>query len=167
MGETVIPALATGGTAARAIRRLMEVGDASRRSYARRLGLGRSDYLALSYIYCEGPIQPRDLGSRLGLGSGTLTPLLDRLEQRGYAARTNHPADRRRLLIVMTPAGKAVMDDAFAEFDGIVDAALDEIGAGVGLAEFARLLEQLSGALALRTGPIGSPDTSAAAAQGA
>ncbi|MDQ0259532.1 MarR family winged helix-turn-helix transcriptional regulator [Sinomonas atrocyanea] len=160
MGETAIPALATGGAAARAIRRLMEVGDASRRSYARRLGLGRSDYLALSYIYCEGPIQPRDLGARLGLGSGTLTPLLDRLEQRGYAARTSYPADRRRLLIVMTPDGKAVMDEAFAEFDGIVDAALAEIGAGVGLGEFARLLEQLSGALAVRmdfTGPTDDP----------
>ncbi|MDR6623209.1 DNA-binding MarR family transcriptional regulator [Sinomonas atrocyanea] len=94
------------------------------------------------------------------MGSGTLTPLLDRLEQRGYAARTSYPADRRRLLIVMTPDGKAVMDEAFAEFDGIVDAALAEIGAGVGLGEFARLLEQLSGALAVRmdfTGPTDDP----------
>ncbi|AMM34761.1 hypothetical protein SA2016_4109 (plasmid) [Sinomonas atrocyanea] len=66
--------MAGPGSAARAIRRLMQVGDVVRQSYARRLGLGRSDYLALAHIYCEGPIQPRELGTRLGMGSGTLTP---------------------------------------------------------------------------------------------
>ncbi|MGT2462901.1 MarR family transcriptional regulator [Sinomonas atrocyanea] len=55
------------------------------------MGLGRSDYLALAHIYCEGPIQPWELGTRRGMGSGTLTPLLDRLERRGYAVRTDHP----------------------------------------------------------------------------
>lgn len=128
----------------------MEVGDAVRQSYARRLGLGRSGYLALSCIYCEGPIQPRELGARLGMGSGTLTPLLDGLEQRGYAARTDHPLDRRGLLIVVTPQGRAAMDEAFAEFDGVVSAALAGIGSGVGLGEFSGLVERLSDALAAR-----------------
>ncbi|AMM34762.1 hypothetical protein SA2016_4110 (plasmid) [Sinomonas atrocyanea] len=58
--------------------------------------------------------------------------------------------DRRRLLIVMSPQGLAAMDEASAEFDGIVGAALDEIGAAVGSGEFPALLEQLSGVLAVR-----------------
>jgi DNA-binding MarR family transcriptional regulator len=96
--------------------------------------------LALSYIYCDGPILPRDLGIVLGMGSGTLTTLLDRLEQSGYAARIDHPQDRRRLLMVMTPYGKAVMDEAYAAFDGLVkSAALAGVDAGVGLGEFAGL----------------------------
>lgn len=162
MGETLIPAPVRVGAATRAIRQLMRAGDMGRQLTAKRLGMSRSDYLALSYIYCDGPIQPRDLGIRLGMGSGTLTTLLDRLEQSGYAARTDHPQDRRRLLMVMTPYGKAVMDEAYAAFDGLVNAALADVGAGVGLGEFAGLLEQLSSALAERMGTVDVPDAPAA-----
>ncbi|WP_433876010.1 MarR family winged helix-turn-helix transcriptional regulator [Sinomonas atrocyanea] len=150
MGEAEATVQMPAGTATRAIRHVLQVGDAARQSYARRLGVGRSDYLALAHIYYEGPTQPRDLGARLAMGSGTLTPLLDRLEQHGYAARTPHPLDRRRLLIVLTPQGQAAMDAAFAEFDGIVTEALEAVGLSGGLGRFTSLLDQLSDAIAER-----------------
>ena len=44
----------------------------------------------------------------------TLTSLLDRLTKRGYIARELDPADRRSFLISLTPAGRAVAEDAAA-----------------------------------------------------
>jgi DNA-binding MarR family transcriptional regulator len=163
MAEVPVPARGTAvpemppGAATRAIRHLLQLGDGVRHFYAKGLGLGRSDYVALAHIYCEGSIQPRDLGARLGMGSGTLTPLLDRLERRGYAMRTDHPLDRRRLLIVMTPAGQAAMDEAFADFDAVVSRALEEIGSTMGLSGFTAIVDRLSDAIAARMEPPPTP----------
>jgi DNA-binding MarR family transcriptional regulator len=46
------------------------------------------------------------LGERLSLDSGTLTPLLKRLEASGYVARVRDTADERRVHITLTPAGR-------------------------------------------------------------
>jgi MarR family transcriptional regulator, organic hydroperoxide resistance regulator len=50
------------------------------------------------------------LGARLHLDSGTLTPLLKRLEQSGNIRRRRDPADERRVLIELTPQGLALRD---------------------------------------------------------
>ena len=48
------------------------------------------------------------LGARLALDSGTLTPLLKRLESRGLLSRTRSTADERELFVHVTPAGMAL-----------------------------------------------------------
>src|SRR3546814_17034796 len=52
-----------------------------------------------------------DLGHRLRLDSGTLTPLLKRLEAAGLVSRLRDPADERRVLVSVTAAGDALQDE--------------------------------------------------------
>ena len=52
------------------------------------------------------------LGERLHLDSGTLTPLLKRLEARGLVTRTRDSADERRVLVSLTDAGRALREAA-------------------------------------------------------
>lgn len=53
-----------------------------------------------------------ELGRRLRLDSGTLTPLLKRLEADGLVTRTRDTADERRVLVAVTPAGRSLRRDA-------------------------------------------------------
>lgn len=55
-----------------------------------------------------------DLGQRLRLDSGTLTPLLKRLAERGLVTRTRHAQDERVVLVSLTAAGEALRQTAEA-----------------------------------------------------
>jgi DNA-binding MarR family transcriptional regulator len=57
----------------------------------------------------------------------TLTSLLDRLTKRGYIAREQDPADRRSFLISLTPAGRAVAEQAAAAIDDLERQALTTV----------------------------------------
>jgi DNA-binding MarR family transcriptional regulator len=75
-------------------------------------GLTYPRYLALLALW-SGPAQQTvgDLGRRLQLDSGTLTPLLKRLELAGLVERRRHQADERRVVVSLTAAGDALQDD--------------------------------------------------------
>lgn len=74
---------------------------------ARRMGLTVSEMAALEHLHAaENGLTPTQLGQRLSMGSGTITPLLDRLERAGYVSRRPNPADRRSSIISMTPWGE-------------------------------------------------------------
>ncbi|MDZ5648544.1 MarR family winged helix-turn-helix transcriptional regulator [Nitrospirillum sp. BR 11828] len=60
------------------------------------------------------PMTVGDLGARLDLDSGTLTPLLKRLEAAGLVARRRDPEDERRVRVELTPAGWTLRDKALA-----------------------------------------------------
>jgi DNA-binding MarR family transcriptional regulator len=55
----------------------------------------------------NGATSPVALANRLGISRAVVTGLLDRLEQRGFVQREADPTDRRRLRLVVTPAGIA------------------------------------------------------------
>lgn len=69
------------------------------------LGLTYPQYIALLALWEGGALTVRALGDRLLLDSGTLSPLLSRLEQRGLVARAPHPDDRRQVVVRPTAAG--------------------------------------------------------------
>jgi DNA-binding MarR family transcriptional regulator len=52
-------------------------------------------------------MSPSELGERLIVTRATVTGLVDSLERRGYATRTANPADRRSVIVAITPAGLA------------------------------------------------------------
>ena len=54
----------------------------------------------------------KELGEQLYLDSGTLTPLLKKLESKGYIARTRSAADERRVDITLTEAGDRLQEQA-------------------------------------------------------
>ena len=72
------------------------------------LNLTYPQYLAMLVLWEGDGITVSDLGHRLQLDSGTLTPLLKRLEASGYVQRRRDSVDERRVLLLLTPAGRAL-----------------------------------------------------------
>lgn len=72
------------------------------------LGLTYPQYLALLVLWERDGVTVSDLGDRLSLDSGTLTPLLKRLEAAGLVSRLRDAADERRVLIRLTAEGRAL-----------------------------------------------------------
>jgi len=56
------------------------------------------------------PLEPGVIAERLLVTTGSMTSLLDNLEKRGLISREPHPGDRRKLLIDITPAARAIVD---------------------------------------------------------
>ena len=57
------------------------------------------------------PLEPSVIAERLLVTTGSMTSLLDTLEKRGLIRRQPHPQDRRKLLIDITPAAQAIVDE--------------------------------------------------------
>ena len=75
---------------------------------ARRVGLSQIDLHALEHLEEAGPLTPTAFQGRLGLSSGAVTALVDRLEAAGWVERATNPADRRSVLVRLSPrAGRA------------------------------------------------------------
>ena len=70
------------------------------------LGLTYPQYLALLVLWEQDGVAVSELGERLSLDSGTLTPLLKRLEAAGLVSRLRDAADERRVLIRLTADGR-------------------------------------------------------------
>lgn len=63
-------------------------------------------YLVLLVLWEQDGVTVKALGERLDLDSGTLTPLLRRLETRGFVTRTRSADDAREVLVGVTAAGR-------------------------------------------------------------
>lgn len=75
------------------------------------VGLTYPQYLCLLALWeADGPLGVSDLGTLLHLDSGTLTPLLKRMESAGLVTRTRDSADERRVLVSTTESGWALRD---------------------------------------------------------
>ncbi|GAB2475136.1 MarR family winged helix-turn-helix transcriptional regulator [Jatrophihabitans fulvus] len=78
------------------------------------LGLTYPQYLVMMLLWDEGPSTVSELGSRLRLDSGTLSPLLQRLDARGLITRTRSSEDERAVEVAVTAEGAALRDGAAA-----------------------------------------------------
>lgn len=76
------------------------------------MGLTYTQYIALLVIWEAGTISVRDLGRRLYLDSGTLTPVLKTLEKNGVITRRRSEQDERVLLVSATEAGRGLQERA-------------------------------------------------------
>jgi MarR family transcriptional regulator, organic hydroperoxide resistance regulator len=72
------------------------------------LALTYPQYLVMLVLWEEDDQTVKSIGERLFLDSGTLTPLLKRLEAAGLIERRRDPKDERHVRIVLTPAGVAL-----------------------------------------------------------
>ena len=79
-----------------------------------RLGLTYPQYLAMLVLWERDGLSVREIGDRLFLDSGTLTPLLKRLEAAELIKRTRSTEDERQVLIALTARGQALRDKARA-----------------------------------------------------
>jgi DNA-binding MarR family transcriptional regulator len=81
------------------------------------LGLTFPQYLVILELLNGSPLSVGALGARLDMDTGTITPLLKRLDAAGLVTRTRDLADERRVMIDLTPRGRATE----AEIRGITD----------------------------------------------
>lgn len=69
------------------------------------LGLTYPQYLVMLTLWEKNSMRVKEIGANLFLDSGTLTPLLKRLEALGFVTRVRDAGDERQVTITLTPAG--------------------------------------------------------------
>lgn len=84
-----------------------------------RIGLTYPQYLVMLVLWERDGLAVKEIGERLFLDSGTLTPLLKRLEAAGLVERRRSAADERVVNIHLTPAGQALRAEAARVFERI------------------------------------------------
>lgn len=82
------------------------------RPYLDELDLTYLQYIVLMVLWEKGSVNVKTLGERIKLNSGTLTPLLKRLEVKGIVTRTRCPEDERGRIITITDAGLLLKERA-------------------------------------------------------
>lgn len=97
------------------------------------LGLTFPQYLVVLELLDGAPVSVGVLGARLGMDTGTITPLVKRLEASGMVSRTRDPVDERRVMVDLTPRGRALESEVRGITDKIksvcqlTDADMDEL----------------------------------------
>ena len=80
--------------------------------YLDALDLTYTQYIAMMILWEKQSVNVKELGQALYLDSGTLTPLLKKLESKGYLTRTRSSADERNLIISLTDDGMDLREKA-------------------------------------------------------
>ena len=80
--------------------------------YLDRLNLTYTQYVVMMYFWEHGSSNVKAIGETLLLDPSTLTPLLKKLEAKGYLTRTRSKEDERNLIIELTESGEALKDQA-------------------------------------------------------
>ena len=113
-----------------------------------RLGLTYPQYLVMLSLWERDGVPVKDIGERLFLDSGTLTPLLKRLEAAGLVKRTRSTEDERQVLIALTPQGQALKEKARNVPQSILEASDCSVAELVALkSEIVSLRDRLNAAL--------------------
>ncbi|HBY82473.1 MULTISPECIES: MarR family winged helix-turn-helix transcriptional regulator [Staphylococcus] len=80
---------------------------------AEQLDVYNHDWTTIDMLSETGPITAGELGRRVGLTTGSVTALVDRLERAGYVKRERHPKDRRSIMIVPQYEDKSEVQHAY------------------------------------------------------
>jgi MarR family transcriptional regulator, organic hydroperoxide resistance regulator len=97
------------------------------------LGLTFPQYLVILELLNGAPLSVGALGARLDMDTGTITPLIKRLDAAGLVTRTRDPSDERRVMVDLTPRGRALeaevrgVSDKIKSACQLTDQGLDEL----------------------------------------
>lgn len=80
--------------------------------YLDELCLTYTQYIAMMVLWEKKEVTVKELGKELFLDSGTLTPLLKKLESKGYVTRERMESDERNLMVTITEKGEALKEEA-------------------------------------------------------
>jgi len=102
-----------------------------------RVGLTYPQYLVMLVLWDRDEMPVKTIGEQLDLDSGTLSPLLKRLEQNGLIGRARDPRDERQVIVSLTEKGNRMR--------GEIDTIMMAIGkaSGCGLEEMGALRDRL------------------------
>ena len=76
------------------------------------LDLTYTQYIAMMVLWEHGTVSVRDMGKKLFLDSGTLTPVLKSMEAKGFVNRRRCTEDERMVLVELTEKGEALKEQA-------------------------------------------------------
>ena len=76
------------------------------------IGLTYTQYVTMLVLWEKPEITSKEIGERLHLDSGTLTPVIKKLADKGLVTRRRAPEDERNLVVALTDAGLALRDRA-------------------------------------------------------
>lgn len=80
--------------------------------YLEEIDLTYTQYIVMMVVWENSEVTVKDLGERLYLDTGTLTPLLRKLEDKGYIQLQKSPADKRSVVVFVSDVGKQLKDKA-------------------------------------------------------
>ncbi|MCR5715213.1 MAG: MarR family transcriptional regulator [Lachnospiraceae bacterium] len=80
--------------------------------YLDKIDLTYTQYIAMMVMWEQKKVNVKELGKYLYLDSGTLTPVLKKLEQKGYVKRERDSADERVLIVTLTEKGEELKTEA-------------------------------------------------------
>lgn len=91
----------------------------------RRHGLNLTEFAVLELLFHKGPHPLQQIGEKILLASGSITYVIDKLENRGYLVRKPCPEDRRITFATITDTGKQRMQEIFPQHVEAIEVALD------------------------------------------
>ena len=78
------------------------------------LGITYTQYITMMALWEHRSMSVKDIGAKVCLDSGTLTPLLKKLEERGYIVRSRDSGDERVLMVTVTESGMDLREKALS-----------------------------------------------------
>ncbi len=108
--------------------RSLDLGiDRVRTAFAHRYRITIGDSLVISHLAANGGhLRPGEIAARILVTSGTLTPMLDRLESAKFVRREPNPDDRRSVIVALTEQGEAALVEYREQFRIAIEAAVPE-----------------------------------------
>jgi redox-sensitive bicupin YhaK (pirin superfamily)/DNA-binding MarR family transcriptional regulator len=92
--------------------------------------LSVSQFGVLEALYHLGPLCQKDLGAKILKTSGNITLVIDNLEKQGFVARKKDETDRRRMIIILTQAGRTLIQKIFPDHRAIAHTVFEALSPG-------------------------------------
>ncbi|MBS4189011.1 MarR family transcriptional regulator [Bacillus sp. FJAT-49705] len=90
-------------------------------------GLNPTEFAVLELLYHKGDQPLQQIGGKILLASGSITYVVDKLEQKGFIRRAACPKDRRVTYGQITEAGKAFIEDIFPDHEKQIHTLMSEL----------------------------------------
>ncbi len=107
------------------VREFLDVSEEFEAHVARQLTVNATDLRAMQHLIMSGPLSPTELARKLDISTAAVTSVVDRLEALDHASRTQHPTDRRGIVVVPNPRSvaraMATLMPMIMGIDGVLD----------------------------------------------
>ncbi|MFS1512092.1 MarR family winged helix-turn-helix transcriptional regulator [Chengkuizengella sp. SCS-71B] len=101
----------------RATRTISDLAHQDIQSY----GLNPTEFAVLDLLYHKGEQPLQKIGEKILIASGSITYVVDKLEEKGYLSRNPNPKDRRIIYAIISEKGKKLFDEIFPKHENKID----------------------------------------------
>ena len=110
-----------------ALNRALHAIDKPLRAQVEAHGLTVKSFAVLEVLLHKGPLPIGEIGERVLLTSGSMTYVIDQLEERGLLVRRPSETDGRVQIVALTDAGKALISDVFPDHAARIDTLMHDL----------------------------------------